>query len=98
MKKRILVVALVIVGSFSGGLAISEYRQRAAIVIHYTITGYNEDGTIHDVSKSVWVGNRRGEWTSTQISSNGKLSTASGTQRAHPALAVRGLLRRVPPR
>jgi len=78
MKRRILVVALVIFGSFSGGLAISEYRQRAAIVIHYTITGYNGDGTIHDVSKSVWVGNRRGEWTETQVLSNGKLHTASG--------------------
>lgn len=78
MKKRILVVILVIVGSFSVGLAISEYRQRAAIVIHYTITGYNEDGTIYDVSKSVWVGNRRGEWNETQMLSNGKLHTASG--------------------
>ena len=78
MKKRVLVVALVIVGSFSGGLAISKYRQRAAIIIHYTITSYNDDGTIHDVSKSVWVGNRRGEWTETQILSNGRLHTASG--------------------
>lgn len=78
MKKRVLVVALVIVGSFSGGLAVSEYRQRAAIIIHYTITSYNDDGTIHDVSKSVWVGNGRGEWTETQILSNGKLHTASG--------------------
>jgi hypothetical protein len=73
-----LLVALIIVGSFSGGLAISEYRQRSAIIIHYTITGYNEDGTIYDTSKSVWVGNRRGEWTETQILSNGKLHTASG--------------------
>jgi hypothetical protein len=78
VKKRILVVALVIVGSFSGGLAISEYRQRAAIVIHYTITSYNEDGTIFDSSKSVWIGNRRGEWTETQIFRDGTLSTASG--------------------
>ena len=77
MKKRILVVILVIVGSFSGGLAISEYRQRAAIVIHYTITSY-KDGTVFDSSKSVWVGNRRGEWTSTQIFRDGKLSTSSG--------------------
>ena len=78
MKKRILLVALVIVGSFSGGLAISEYRQRAAIVIHYTITEYNEDGTISDSSKSVRVCNRRGEWSETQVLSNGKLHTASG--------------------
>ena len=81
MKKQILVVALVIFGSFTGGLAINEYRQRAAIIIHYTITSYNEDGTIFDSSKSVWVGNRRGrrgEWTETQIFRDGKLSTASG--------------------
>ena len=78
MKKRVLLVALVIVGSFSGGLALSEYRQRAAIIIHYTITEYNEDGTIYDSSKSVRVCNRRGEWTETQILSNGKLHTASG--------------------
>ena len=78
MKKRILLVALVIVGSFSIGLAISEYRQRAAIVIHYTITEYNEDGTIYDSSKSVRVCNRRGEWTETQVLSNGELHTASG--------------------
>lgn len=78
MKKRILVVALVILGSFGGGFAISEYRQRAAIVIHYTVTGYNEDGTIYDTSKSVRVCNRRGEWSETQILPNGKLHTASG--------------------
>ena len=78
MKKRILLVALVIGGSFSGGLALSEYRQRAAIVIHYKLTEYNEDGTIHDSSKSVRVCNRRGEWTETQILSNGNLHTASG--------------------
>jgi len=78
MKKRILLVALVIVASFSGGLALSEYRKRAPIIIHYTITEYNEDGTIYDTSKSVRVCNRRGEWTETQILSNGKLHTASG--------------------
>jgi hypothetical protein len=78
VKKRIFVVALVIVGSFSGGLAISEYRQRAAIIIHYTITSYNEDGTIFDSSKSVRVCNRRGEWTETTISPDGRLFTASG--------------------
>jgi hypothetical protein len=78
MKKRVLLVALVIVGSFSVGLAISEYRQRAAIVIHYTITEYNEDGTIYDSSKSVRVCNRRGEWSETQVLSNGMLHTASG--------------------
>ncbi len=81
MKKRILVVALIIVGSFSGGLAISEYRQRAAVIIHFTITAYNEDGTIFDTSKSVWVGNRRGrrgEWTETTILPEGKLFNAHG--------------------
>ena len=78
MKKRIMVMALVTIGSFTGGLAISEYRQRAAIIIHYTITSYNEDGTILDSSKAVWVGNRRGEWTETQIFANGNLHTASG--------------------
>ena len=78
MKKRILVVTLVIFGSFSVGLALSEYRQRAAIVIHYTITGYNEDGTIYDSSKSLRICNRRGEWTESQILSNGKLHSASG--------------------
>lgn len=78
MKKRILLVALVIVGSFSGGLAISEYRQRAAIIIHYTITEYNEDGTIFAASKSVRVCNRRGEWSETQIFPDGSLSPASG--------------------
>lgn len=78
MKKRILVVALVIFGSFGVGLGISEYRQRGAIIIHYTITAYDEDGTIYDVSKNIWVGNRRGEWTSTQILPNGKLHTAKG--------------------
>ena len=82
VKKRILLVALIIVGSFGGGLAINEYSQRATVVIHFTITAYNEDGTIYDSSKSVWVGNRRGrkgEWTETQIFPNGKLSSASGT-------------------
>ena len=65
MKKRILIVALLIVGSFSGGLAISEYRQRAAMIINYTITEYDEDGTILAESKSVRVCNRRGEWSET---------------------------------
>lgn len=78
MKKRILVVALIIFGSFGVGLAISEYRQRAAIVIHYTVTSYDEDGTFLDSSKYVWVGNRRGEWSSTQILPDGKLQTARG--------------------
>lgn len=78
MKKRILLVALIIVGSFSGGLAISEYRQRAAIIIHYTMTEYDEDGTVLSSSKSVRVCNRRGEWSETHILPNGKLHTASG--------------------
>jgi len=81
MKKRVVMLVLIIVGSFSGGLAISEYRQRAAVIIHYTITGYNKDGTIVDSSKSVWVGNRRGrqgEWTETQMFRDGSLSTANG--------------------
>jgi hypothetical protein len=78
MKKRILLVTLVIVGSFSGGLAISEYRQRAAMTIHYTITSYNEDGTIYALSKSVRICNRRGEWSETTIFPDGRLFPASG--------------------
>jgi hypothetical protein len=78
MKKRILIVALIIVGSFSGGLAISEHRQRAAIVINYTINEYDEDGSIFASSKSVRVCNRRGDWSETQMFSNGNLHTASG--------------------
>jgi hypothetical protein len=78
MKKRILAMTLLIVGSFSGGLAISEYRQRAAMTIHYTITEYDEDGTIFASSKSVRVCNRRGDWSETQIFPDGSLSTASG--------------------
>ena len=73
-----MVVALVIFGSFGVGLGISEYRQRAAIIIHFTITSYDEDGTIYATSKSVWVGNRRGEWTETQVLPDGKLHTAKG--------------------
>jgi hypothetical protein len=69
---------LLIVGSFSGGLAISEYRQRAAITIHYDVTEYNEDGTISDTSKIVRVCNRRGEWSETQILANGNLRTSNG--------------------
>ena len=78
MKKRVLAVALVIGGSFSGGLALSEYRQRAAMIIHYTITEYNEDGTVFATSKSVRVCNRRGDWTETQIFADGNLRTANG--------------------
>lgn len=78
MKKRILVVTLLIVASFSGGLAISEYRQRAAITINYTVTEYNEDGTISDTSKIVRVCNRRGEWSDTQILANGNLRASNG--------------------
>ena len=78
MKKRILVVTLLIVGSFTGGLAISEYHQRAAITIHYDVTEYNDDGTISDTSKIVRVCNRRGEWYETQILSNGNLRPSKG--------------------
>lgn len=78
MKKRILVVTLLIVGSFTGGLAISEYRQRATTTINYTVTEYNEDGTISDSSKIVRVCNRRGEWYATQILSNGNLRPSHG--------------------
>lgn len=85
MKKRILVVTLIIVGSFTGGLAISAYRQRAWMTIHYDVTEYNEDGTIYDTSKIVRVCNRRGEWSQTQILSNGKLWPSHGkvTPRDH---------------
>ena len=78
MKKRILAVTLFIVGSFTGGLAISEHRQRAWMTIHYDMTEYNDDGTIYDTSKVVRVCNRRGEWSETQISSNGKLWPSHG--------------------
>ena len=78
MKKRIVMLVLSIVGSFSGGLAISEYRQRAAIVINYTITEYDEDGSIFASSKLVRVCNRRGDWSETQMFPNGNLHTASG--------------------
>lgn len=78
MKKRMLLVSLLIVGSFTGGLAISEYRQRAAITIHYDITEYNEDGTISGTSKVVRVCNRRGEWSETQIFPNGSLRATNG--------------------
>jgi hypothetical protein len=78
MKKRILLVTLVIVGSFSGGLAISEYRQRAAMIINYTMTEYDEDGTIFASSNIVRVCNRRGDWSETQIFPDGRLHTASG--------------------
>lgn len=78
MKKQILVVTLVIIGSFTGGLAISKYRQSAAITINYTLTEYNEDGTISDSSKIVRIFNRQGEWSETQIFADGKLRTSDG--------------------
>jgi hypothetical protein len=71
-------VTLLIVGSFAGGLGISEYRQRAAITIHYDVTEYNDDGTISDTSKIVRVCNRRGEWYNTQILANGNLRPSHG--------------------
>ncbi|MCU1267974.1 MAG: hypothetical protein JWM21_4292 [Acidobacteria bacterium] len=78
MKKGILIVTLVIVGSFSGGLAIRKYRQSGAITINYTLTEYNEDGKISDSSKIVRIFNRQGEWSETQIFANGKLRTSNG--------------------
>jgi hypothetical protein len=78
VKKQILIVTLIIVGSFTVGLAISEYRQRAAITIHYDITEYNDDGTISDTSKIVRVCNRRGDWYETQILANGNLRPSHG--------------------
>ena len=78
MKKRISVVTLLIVGSFTGALAISEYRQLAATTINYTVTEYNEDGTISDSSKVVRFCNTRGEWSETQIFADGHLSAANG--------------------
>ena len=78
MKKGILVVTLVIVGSLTGGLAISKYRQSEAITINYTLTEYNEDGKISDSSKIVRIFNRHGEWSETQIFANGKLRTSHG--------------------
>ena len=78
MKKRILLVAVVIVGSFGSGLALNQYRQSAAIVIHFTMTEYNDDGSILASSKTVRVCNRRGDWIETQIFPDGNLKTASG--------------------
>jgi len=83
VKKGIVVVTLVIVGSFTGGLAIGRYRQSAAITVNYTLTEYNEDGTISDSSKIVRIFNRRGEWSETQIFANGKLRTAHGNVTPH---------------
>jgi len=77
VKKGILVVTLVVVGSFTGGLAISKYRQSKAITINYTLTEYNDDGTISDSSKIVRIFNGE-EWSETQILSNGKLWTSHG--------------------
>lgn len=77
MKRRILIVTLVVVGSFAGGLAISKYRQSKAITINYTLTEYNDDGTISDSSKMVRIINGE-EWSETQILSNGKLWTSHG--------------------
>jgi hypothetical protein len=88
VKKQILVVTLVIMGSFAGGLAISKYRQSAAITINYTLTEYNEDGTISDSSKIVRVCNRRGEWSQTQIFSNGGLRTSHGAVTPQDGLVV----------
>lgn len=81
MKRKILVVILVVVGSFTGGLAISKYRQGATTTITYTLTEYNEDGAIASSSKIVRVSNRDGEWSQTQVLANGQLKTASGKVR-----------------
>jgi hypothetical protein len=78
VKKRILVAALLIFGSFIAGSVVRKHRQHAAMIISYTITSYNEDGTILDSSKSVRVCNRQGEWCETQMESHGRLSTVSG--------------------
>jgi hypothetical protein len=78
VKKGILIVTLVIAGSFTGGLAICKYRRSAAVTINYTLTEYNEDGKISDSSKIIRIFNRQGEWSETQNFANGKLSTSSG--------------------
>lgn len=77
MKKGILVVMLVIVASFTGGLAISKYRRSKAITINYILTEYNEDGTVSDSSKIVRIFNGE-EWSEIQILSNGKLLPSHG--------------------
>lgn len=78
MKKRILVVILLVVGSFTGGLALNRCRQRAVINIKYDVTEYNDDGTISDTSKVVRFCNRGGEWYETQILANGNLRPSRG--------------------
>jgi hypothetical protein len=81
VKKRILVAALLIFGSFIAGRVMREHRQHAAIIISYisyTITSYNEDGTILPLSKVVRVCNRQGEWCETQMFPDGRASTGSG--------------------
>jgi len=77
MKKRILVGFLLVMGSFTGGLAISKYRPSSAATINYTLTEYNEDGTIAASSKVLRVSNTR-EWSQTQVLPNGQLKTTSG--------------------
>ena len=78
MKKRMLLVILLVVGSFTGGLALNRCRQRAVININYDVTEYNDDGTISDTSKVVRFCNRGGEWYETQILANGNLRPSRG--------------------
>ncbi|MDQ2856905.1 MAG: hypothetical protein M3R68_11290 [Acidobacteriota bacterium] len=81
MSKRLLLalgLLMFFMVSFTGGLAISKYRQSAATTINYTLTEYNEDGKISDSSKIVRICNRHGEWSETQIFANGKLRTSQG--------------------
>jgi hypothetical protein len=79
MKKQILIVALVIVGSFTAGLAINRYRQSAtATTINFNVTEYNDDGSIASTSKIVRVFSSSGEWSESQAFPNGQIKTARG--------------------
>lgn len=79
MKKQILIVALVIVGSFTAGLAINQYRQSAtATIINFNVTEYNDDGSIASTYKTVRVFSSSGAWSESQIFPNGQIKTSSG--------------------
>lgn len=82
MKKRFLIVVLVVVGSFTAGMAINRYRQSfAATTISFSVMEYNDDGSIASTGKIVRVFNTNGDWSETQVLPNGQLRTSSGKVR-----------------